>query len=156
MSAGQYEINCNQCGFRHADELYYGSHEYSIMCARCGYSETWTHKSFFSNGHLEIGVNEFWYSAGAYLVVLADTGQRQFGGLSETDLEKTAAQISADIASGKLSPESFVTKYDFETGELTALVGRVPTQSFNGTDNDLEETLEALGGQEDDDLPSEF
>jgi hypothetical protein len=30
------------------------------------------------------------------------------------------------IASGKLSPESYVTKYNFETREVTSLVGQVP------------------------------
>jgi hypothetical protein len=38
-----------------------------------------------------------------------------------------AARMRDDIASGKLSPESYVTRYDFQTGEVTALVGQVPT-----------------------------
>ena len=31
------------------------------------------------------------------------------------------------IASGKLAPASYVTRYDFDTGEVTALVGQIPT-----------------------------
>ena len=34
--------------------------------------------------------------------------------------------MQADIASGKLSDRGYVTRYDFKTGEVTALVGQVP------------------------------
>ena len=47
--------------------------------------------------------------------------------MSETELEEIAAKMRDDIASGRLSSESYVTQYNFQTREVTALVGRVPT-----------------------------
>jgi hypothetical protein len=52
--------------------------------------------------------------------------RRGYGRLSEAEVEETAARMRADIASGKLSPQSYVTRYSFDTHEVTALVGRVP------------------------------
>jgi hypothetical protein len=46
--------------------------------------------------------------------------------MSETEVEEIAAKMRDDIASGKLSAKSYVTKYNFETHEVTALVGQVP------------------------------
>jgi hypothetical protein len=46
--------------------------------------------------------------------------------------------MRADIAKGKLSPGSYVTRYNFDTREVTALVGQIPsgdeTQTEKGRD----------------------
>jgi hypothetical protein len=69
-------------------------------------------------------------------VKYADSGIRQHRGLAEAEVEQVAAKMRDDIASGKLSPESYVTRYNFDTREMTALVGQIPsgdeTQAENG------------------------
>jgi len=127
MSTVQSEVNCTQCGFPDAWEGFdCRSSEWWVGCPRCGYRESWKHESYFSNGHLEKDVHEVLYSAGAYCAKKSDIGIEQHGSLSETDVEKTAAKMRDDIASGKLSPGSYVTRYNFDTREVTALVGQVP------------------------------
>lgn len=126
MSTVQYEVKCKQCGFPEAwEEFDCRSNEWSVDCFRCGYHESFKVESRFSNGHFERGVNEILYSAGAYCAKKTDSGE-EHGSLSETDLENVAARIHDDIAGGRLSPESYVTKFNFETREVTALVGQVP------------------------------
>jgi hypothetical protein len=123
----QVDEKCEQCGFSDAWKKFNcGTNEWDITCSICGYRESWKHKSYFSNGHLERGVNEVYYSAEAYFAKWADTGHAECGRLSETDVEEVAAKVRADIASGKLSAEGYVTRHNFDTHEVTAVVGRVP------------------------------
>jgi hypothetical protein len=118
---------CEQCGFPGAAHLYYcRSAEWRLDCPRCGYHEDWKHQSYFSSGHLEKGIRTVIYSAGAYSAQSPKTGIRECGGVSEAELQELAARVREDIASGKLSPESYVTEYNFQTGEVTALVGQIP------------------------------
>ena len=157
MSTVQYEVECKQCGFPDACKEFDGrSYDYEVWCTRCGFRESWKTKSRYANGHLECGVKEVIYSAGACFIKRTD-GSGTYGSLYEADVEEMAAKMRADIASGKLSPESFVTKYNFETHEVTALVGQVPTHDPGEQESDLEEEIsEAVGEQEDDDLSSEI
>ena len=46
--------------------------------------------------------------------------------------------MQADIASGKLSDRGYVTRYDFDTGEVTALVGQVPACVADGPVSETE------------------
>jgi endogenous inhibitor of DNA gyrase (YacG/DUF329 family) len=157
MSSVLSEVECYQCGFPGAwREFYCRSAEWDVTCPRCGYSKRWKHISRFRCGHLEKGVIEVLYSAGAYFAKWADGGGGEQGSLSETDIEETAAQMRADIASGKLSKESYVTRFDFKTHEVTALVGQVPTHGPAEQECDLEEEIcEVECEQEDDDLSYE-
>jgi DNA-directed RNA polymerase subunit RPC12/RpoP len=157
MSIVQTNETCEQCGFLEAwKEFNCGTNEWDVRCPRCGYREIWKHESYFSNGHLKKGVNEVCYSAGAYFAKWADNGGAECNGLSETDVEEMAAKMRADIASGKLSPESYVTRYNFETHEVTALVGQVPTSHPLEPESVFkEQTSEAVDEQEDDDLSFE-
>jgi Zn ribbon nucleic-acid-binding protein len=128
MSRVLSDVECPQCGFLEASyEVDCGTCEYWINCLRCGYSESWKHKSRFSNGHLEIGVKEVRFSAGALWAEDAKTGIASLSGLGEDEIGQIATRVRDDIASGKLSPRSYVTKYNFETGEVTAEVGQLPT-----------------------------
>lgn len=127
MSKVQSEVKCEQCGFPDAGRVTNTrSGEWRVMCPRCGYHEIWKHESYFSNGHLERGVNEVLYSAGAYCAKNPATGIEEHGGLSENEVEEVAARMREDIASGELAPGSYVTRYNFDTHEVTALVGQVP------------------------------
>jgi predicted nucleic-acid-binding Zn-ribbon protein len=75
MSTVQSEVKCKQCGFPGAWEVFdCRSNEYTVDCFRCGYRESWKHESYFSNGHLEKGVQEVIYSAGAYCAMKTDNG----------------------------------------------------------------------------------
>ena len=56
--------------------------------------------------HLERGVIEVLYSAGAYCAKDPETGVSTIRRLTETEVEEVAAQIRGAIAPGKLSPES--------------------------------------------------
>ena len=156
MSTVQYEVECDQCGFPDACKEFDGrSYDYEVWCTRCGFRESWKTKSLFANGHLECGVKEVIYSAGACFIKRTD-GSGTYGRLSEGDVETIAAKMRADIAAGELSPGSFVTRYNFETREVTALVGQVPMHDPAEQESDLgEETSEAEGGQEEDDLAFE-
>jgi len=128
MSSVQSDVKCEQCGFPEAWEVFdCGTNEWTVDCPRCGYHESWKHESYFSNGHLERGVNEVLYSAGAYCAKDLETGIKKHGGLPETEVEEVAAKMRDDIASGKLSPESYVPRYNFDTHEVTELVGQVPS-----------------------------
>jgi hypothetical protein len=119
---------CEQCGFLGAwHEFDFASREWWVDCPRCGYSKSWRKKSYFSNGHLEHGVLEVFYSAGSLWLVDAKSGTAQFRGLAEDEVEKIAGKMRAAIAAGELSAKSHVTKYNFEIREVTALVGQVPT-----------------------------
>jgi hypothetical protein len=127
MSTTQSEVKCKQCGFPGAWEVFdCRSNEWTVDCFRCGYHESLENESFFSNGHLERAVNKVLYAAGALCVKYVDSGISQHRGLAEADVEQVAAKVRDCIASGKLSPESYVTKYNFETREVTSLVGQVP------------------------------
>jgi hypothetical protein len=61
----------------------------------------------------------------------AKTGIAQLRGLEENEIEEIAAKMRAAIAAGELSAKSYVTRYNFETHEVTAVVGQVP--SFDET-----------------------
>ena len=131
MSAVLSVTKCDQCGFLEADYGYYcGSGEWWVLCRRCGYSEEYkyNHQSHFSNGRPEESVHKRVFSAGAYWAEAPD-GRAESGGLSEKSYVEAAVKMRADIASGKLSDRSYVTHYNFDTDEVTALVGRVPTQA---------------------------
>jgi len=130
MSAVATDTICERCGFRESTyEFNCRSREWWVLCPRCGYSEDCKQVSRLSNGRVEESVLTYIYPAGAYSAVWADSGVAEVGGLSETQIEKAAARMRADIASGKLSPESYVTRYCYDSGEVTALVGQVPTVS---------------------------
>lgn len=117
-----------QCGFLQAWHEYdCGSAEWWVDCPRCGYHESWEHKSRFSDGHLEKAVNEVTYSAGALWAKDAKSGIAQLRGLAENEVEEIAAKMRVAIASGELSPKSYLTKFNFETREMTALVGEAPS-----------------------------
>ena len=158
MSIVQTIETCEQCGFLEAwKEFNCGTDEWDVICPRCGYREIWKHESYFTNGHLKKGVNEVYYSAGAYFAKWADTGGAECGGLYESDVEEVAAKMRADIASGKLSSESYLTLYNFQTHEVTGLVGEVPVAHPAEPESDLEEEIcEAVDEQEDDDLAFEI
>jgi hypothetical protein len=154
MSSVQSKVECEQCGFPHASKvLDLPSFEWDIICTRCGYRESWKHISRFSNHHLKKGVKKLIYSAGACCL---NNGVEAHYSLDESEIEETAARMRAAIAAGELSPGSFVTRYNFETHEVTALVGRVPTHAPYEEDSDLDEACEAVDEQEDDDLSSEI
>lgn len=128
MSTVQSAVKCKQCGFPEAWEVFdCRSNEWSVDRFRCGYRASWRHESYFSNGHLERGVHTVHYSAGAYCVKKTDNGIEEHGSLSEADVEEIAVKMRDDIAAGRLSEKSYVTKFNFETGEVTPLVGHVPT-----------------------------
>ena len=128
MSTVQGEVKCEQCGFLDAWKVYdCRSSEWWVRCPRCGYQESWKHESYFLNRHLERGVNEVRYSAGAFCAKDPKTGIERHGSLSETEVEQIAAKMRNDIASGKLLPESYVSRYNFDTHEVTGLVGQVPS-----------------------------
>lgn len=130
MSMVQGTQKCEQCSFPDADYLFdCGSSEWCVWCRRCGYYADWKHESCFSNGHLEKGVRTIIFSAGSFYAISAKTGVAQHSGLPETEVEKVAAKMREEIASGKLSPASFVTRYDFKSRQVTALVGQVPLAS---------------------------
>jgi hypothetical protein len=132
MSSVQSDVKCEQCGFPEACYVFESpSSEWTVDCTRCGYYESWKHKSLFSNGHLEKGVNEIRYSAGAYCAKKTDDGVAEFCSLGEAEVEKIAAEIRDGIAAGRLSAQSYVTKFNFETREVTALVGQVPTRGLH-------------------------
>jgi hypothetical protein len=154
----QVNEKCEQCGFPDAwKELNCGTDEWDVRCPRCGYREIWKNESYFSNGHFKKCVNEVYYSAGAYFAKWADTGHVECGGLSETEVEDIAAKMRADVAAGKLSKETYVTRFDFETHEVTAVVGRVPTPHPAEPESVIkEQTSEVECEQEDDDLSSEI
>ena len=128
MSRSEVSTKCEQCGFLGAcHELDCASWEWWVDCPRCGYSERWQKKSYFSNGHLKHGVDEVRYSAGAMWAVDAKSGVARLCGLAEDEVEEIAAKMRVAVAAGELAPGSYVTRYDFETREVTALVGQVPT-----------------------------
>jgi hypothetical protein len=128
MGAVQTFKQCEQCGFPEADYIdYYRSGEWFLICRRCGYHEEWKHESYLSNGRFEKATHTVMRSAGAYCAQDPETGIRQCGSVVEAELQEVTARMRDDIASGKLSSESYVTRYDFLTGEVTALVGQVPT-----------------------------
>jgi hypothetical protein len=131
MSSVQSYVKCNQCGFSEASEvLDCGTNGWWVGCTRCGYQESWECKSRFSNGHLERGVNEVHYSAGALWAEDSKTRVATLRGLAENEIEEIAAKMREAIASGELSSRSYVTKFNFVTGEVTALVGQVPTRGL--------------------------
>lgn len=135
MSSVTTDTKCMQCGFLGADRLFdLPTDDWWESCPRCGYQESRVHKSRFSNWHSEEVVNEILYSAGAFCVVDPVIGWGPYGRVSETQVEQIAADVRAGIAAGKYSPKSYVTKYNFETREVTALVGQVPT--VESTDHD--------------------
>jgi endogenous inhibitor of DNA gyrase (YacG/DUF329 family) len=138
MSSVQTEVKCEQCGFPNAWKVLdcWWSSDWSVGCPRCGYRESWKHESYFSNGHLERGVNEVLYSAGAYCAKNPNTGIEEQGPLSETEVEQIAAKMRNDIATGKLLPESYLTRYNFDTHEVTALFGQVPIGDETQTEKD--------------------
>jgi hypothetical protein len=137
MSRSSWYEKCRQCGFLGAwYEKDFVTREWWHDCPRCGYSESWIHKSYFSNGHLEWGVNEVRFSAGAYCLKKTGGGIEQSGGLSEADVEKVAARVRDDIASGKLSAESYVTRFGFDTRQMIAVVGHVPTTDETEAEKD--------------------
>ena len=105
MSTVQSEVKCKQCGFPGAWELYdCRSNEWWVDCPRCGCRESWKNESYFSNGHLQRGVNKVLYSAGALCVKYADSGITQHRGLAEAEVEQVAAKMRDGIASGRISP----------------------------------------------------
>jgi hypothetical protein len=123
----QREVKCEQCGFPEACHVKdFGSREWTVDCFRCGYHESFKVESRFSNGRIEKGVTVALYSAGAYCVKETDNGIERHVSLAEADVEKVAAKMRDDIAAGRLSAKSYVTKFNFETREVTALVGQVP------------------------------
>jgi len=120
MSSMQSAVRCKQCGFPEAwEEFDSRSSEWTVDCFRCGYRESWTHESRFPNGHLQRGAREIIYSAGAYCAKNADSGGEEHGGIVEEEVEQVAANIRDGIASGRLSPKSCITKFNFETREVT-------------------------------------
>ena len=129
MSTVQSTIICERCGFRESIyEFDCRSSEWWVLCPSCGYSEQCKHVSRLSNGRVEKSVLTYTYPAGAYSAVDSDTKIAQVGGLFETEIEDAAARMRADIASGMLSPESYVTRYCSDSGEAAALVGQIPTE----------------------------
>ena len=120
---------CRQCGYLEAYlDFDCRTDETEVNCPRCGYSESWEHTPHgrFKSGHIKKGVKTFNYSAGCLWAVMP-SGTAEWHGLDEDQLEKVAAQVRKDIANGTLSAKSHVTKYDFETKQVIALVGKVPT-----------------------------
>jgi Zn ribbon nucleic-acid-binding protein len=121
------DTKCPQCGFLEAVEDFdLNSKEWSVDCRRCGYHASWKHESLFSDGHVEKGVETVHFSAGV------SWAKKPSGGgtltcLGENEIEEAAGKIRNGIASGELSPESYVTRFSFETKEVTAVVGQIPT-----------------------------
>ncbi len=128
MSTVLSEVKCRQCGFSDAWEGYdCRSGEWRVDCPRCGYVEELRYESRFKNGHPERVVHKFFYSAGAYCGKDPKSGIEQHASVLEDKLEEAAARMREDIAAGRLSPESYVTQFNFATHEVTALVGQLPT-----------------------------
>jgi len=144
MSRALTTTKCRQCGFLGAWKESYESGEWGVQCARCGYHECSTHKSHFSNANPNMGSNTVVCSAGAYCISYSDTGDEEYGALSEADVDKVAANIHAGIASGELSAKSYVTRYNFDTHEVTALVGQVPTVESSGPDSRVDPSDAAI------------
>ena len=158
MSSVMSEVKCQRCGFPYAKKRFYGrTMKWDVGCPRCGYFERWEHVSLYSSGHVKHGIIQVLYSAGAYFAKWADGSDGVLDGLFDTAIEEKAAEMRADIASGKLSPESYVTRYNFDTHEVTAVVGRVPTSHPLEPESVFkEQTSEAVDEQEDDDPSSEI
>ena len=157
MPTVKSKVKCKQCGFPNAiKDFDSGTNEYCISCTRCGCRETFKNKSYFSSGRPEKTVYEINYSAGAYFVKWKDGGGAH-GRLSEAEVKGIPARMRADVAAGKLSKETYVTRFDFKTREVTALVGQLPTHDPAEQECELEEEIcEAVDEQEVDDLSSEI
>jgi predicted nucleic-acid-binding Zn-ribbon protein len=130
MSRVLGDTKCRQCGYLEAYlDFDCRTDETEVNCPRCGYSETWEHVAHgqFKNGHIKKGVKTFYYSAGC-LWAVQKSGTTAWRSLDEDELDRVAAQVRKDITNGTLSAESHVTKYDFQTKQVIALVGKVPTE----------------------------